>query len=288
MYDVIIIGAGPAGISASLYTKRANLSTLVIYHNESALQKATKIQNYYGFKDGITGEDLYKIGIEQAGNIGVDVKDEEVIKIEFMNNIYNVVTSSNKYSSKSVILATGSKKNKPKIKGIEKFEGKGISYCAVCDGFFYKGKNIAVLGNGNYAISETNELINLANQITILTDGKEPPEIRADNVKIDTRKVEAINGEDRVESVEFEDGGTLKTEGVFIAQGVAGSSDFAKKLGVFTKNDNIVVNSNMETNLKGLYAAGDCTGGLLQVSKAVYEGTKAGLQVIQYLRNIKN
>ena len=286
MYDVIILGAGPAGISASLYTKRANLKTLIVYNDKSGLEKASLIENYYGFKNGITGEELYNTGIEQAKNIGVEVLKEEVVKIE--NNIehFNVVTTKNEYQAKNLILATGNKKNRPKIKGIEKFEGKGVSYCAICDGFFYRNRSVAVLGSGNYAISETNELINIADNITILTNGKEAPEFRADNVKVDTKEIEEIEGTDKVEEVRFKDGTTIKTDGIFVAEGVAGSSEFAKKLGIITQKDKIVVNENMETNIKGIYACGDCTGGLLQVSKAVYEGTKAGLEVVKRQRGI--
>ena len=286
MYDVIILGAGPAGISASLYTKRANLKTLILYNDKSGLEKASLIENYYGFKNGITGEELYNTGIEQAKNIGVEVLKEEVVKIE--NNIehFNVVTTSNEYQAKNLILATGNKKNRPKIKGIEKFEGKGVSYCAICDGFFYRNRSVAVLGSGNYAIAETNELINIADNITILTNGKKAPEFRADNVKVDTKEIEEIDGKDKVEEVRFKDGTIIKTDGIFVAEGVAGSSEFAKKLGIITQKDKIVVNENMETNVKGIYACGDCTGGLLQVSKAVYEGAKAGLEVIKRQRGI--
>ena len=197
---------------------------------------------------------------------------------------FKIATDKGNYTAKAVILSTGNKKNKPQIKGIDKFEGKGISYCAICDGFFYKDKNIVVIGNGKYAISETNDLINIAKHITILTNGKEAPEFRADNVTINTREISEIKGDKKVEEIELKNHEKIKTDGIFIAQGVAGSNEFAKKLGVITNKDKIVVNENMETNIKGLYAAGDCVGGLLQVSKAVYDGAIAGLQVINYIR----
>lgn len=285
MYDVIIIGAGPAGISASLYTTRGNLKTLVIYNGISSLEKAKKIDNYYGFKDGISGEELYKIGIEQTKKLGTEVKNEEVLKIEMIENGFLVKTINGEYNSKSVILATGSKKNKPKIKGIEKFEGKGVSYCAICDGFFYRNKSVCVLGSGNYAISETNDLVNIAKDIKILTNGEEAPEFRAENVSIDTSKIKQINGEDKVEEIEFENGDRLAVDGVFVAEGTAGSLEFAKKLGIITKDNKIVVNEKMETNIKGIYACGDITGGILQVSTAVADGTIAGMQVISYIKN---
>lgn len=285
MYDSIIIGAGPAGVSASLYTKRANLKTLIIYSDNSSLEKTEKVENFYGFANGIDGKTLYEEGIKQAKNIGVEVKNEEVIKIEKLKNEFEIFTNKNKYIAKTVILATGSKKNTPNIKGIKEFEGKGISYCAICDGFFYKGKEVSVLGNGNYAISETNDLINLAKKVTILTNGKQAPEIRADNVDINEKKIESIEGNGKVENVKFKDNTSIKTEGIFIAEGIAGSVDFAKKLGIITKNNKIAVNEKMETNIKGIYACGDCTGGLLQISKAVHEGTVAGLEVINYIKN---
>ena len=284
MYDVIIIGAGPAGISASLYIKRANLNPLVLYNDKSSLEKTEKIDNYYGFEKGIDGKKLYEDGIKQAENLDIEIKNEEVIKIEFEEDGYSVTTANNKYNSKLVILATGNKKNTPNIKGIKEFEGKGISYCAICDGFFYKDKNVVVIGSGNYAISETNDLINISKEITILTNGNKAPEIRADNVKVNEKEIREVRGNTRVEEIEFKDDTKLKIDGIFIAEGTAGSLEFAKKLGIITKNNKIIVNEKMETNVPGIYACGDCTEGLLQISKAVYQGTVAGLEVIKFLR----
>lgn len=284
MYDVIIIGAGPAGITASLYTKRSNLKTLILYQNESSLEKTEKIENYYGFEKAIKGTELYKAGINQAINLGVEVLKKEVIKIENENEIFKIYTDSGQYICKSLILATGNKKNKPKIKGIDEFEGKGISYCAICDGFFYKNKDVCILGNGNYAISEVNELINVAKNINILTNGEEKPNFRGENIKINDKKIKEIKGTNKIEEIEFEDGSKIKTDALFIAQGVAGSSEFARKLGIIQKQEKIIVDENMKTNIKGIYACGDCIGGILQISKAVYEGMIAGLEVTKYIK----
>jgi len=199
---------------------RANLKTLIIYQNEGALEKTNKVENYYGFENGISGKELYETGIKQAKNIGVEIKKEEVLSIEFRTEKeFAIKTPKNTYQARSIILATGNKKNKPNIKNIETFEGKGVSYCAVCDGFFYRNKPIAVIGNGNYAISEVNELINLASSIQILTNGEEPPEFRIedDKVKVDTREIQTIKGEKKVEEIVFKDGNTMQTEGIFIA-----------------------------------------------------------------------
>ncbi len=285
MYDVIIIGAGPAGISASLYTKRANLKTLVIYKEESALEKAKKIENYYGFENGINGKELYKAGINQAKKLGIETLQAEVTNIQIETNdndyLFKISTLNDIFYAKNVVLATGNKKNKPNILNLDKYEGKGISYCAICDGFFYKNKEVSVIGNGDYAVSEAMDLQNIAKTVTIITNGQQIPQYRAENVNILEKQVEKIDGEDKVEKIVFKDKTKIKVDGIFIAYGVAGSTEFAKKLGAKVENDKIVVNENMETTIKGLYACGDCTGGLYQISKAVYEGTKAGLQIIK-------
>jgi len=185
---------------------------------------------------------------------------------------------------KSVILATGNKKNKPNIEKIDEYEGKGISYCAICDGFFYRNKDVAIIGNGDYAISEASELKNIVKTIKILTNGQEIHEYRDEEFDIIDKEIKTLSGENKIEKVEFKDNSNINVDGIFIAQGVAGSTEFAKKIGAKIENDKILVNENMETTVKGLYACGDCTGGLYQISKAVYEGTKAGLQVIRYLK----
>ena len=281
IYDVIIIGAGPAGISAGLYTQRANKKTLIIYNEKSSLEKASKIENYYGFPNGISGKELYQNGIMQAKNLGIELKKEEVIKIEKIKETFEVSTSNRKYISRNVILATGNKKNTPDIKGIKELEGKGISYCAICDGFFYRGKDVAVLGIGDYAISEVNDLLNVANKITILTNKKKVPDFRAENVKVETRGVIAVKGENQLESIELEDGTKLEVDGLFVAQGVAGSTDFARKLGALVKDNKIVVSDKMETTIQGLYACGDCVGSIYQIAKAINEGMIAGISAVK-------
>ena len=281
MINLIIIGAGPAGISASLYAKRANNNVLILYNGESNLEKAEKIDNYYGFENGISGKELYDIGIKQAENIGVKVKKEEVLHIEQITNGFEIKTAENTYESKALIIATGNKKIRPNIKGIQEFEGKGISYCAICDGFFYKNKNVVVIGNGKFAVNEANILKNIAKSVTILTNGEQ---MNTDsNFQINTMKIKQISGGLRVEEIVFEDNSILEIDGVFVALGEAGGTDFAKKIGILTNNDNIVVNEKMETNVKGIFSCGNTNGGLLQVSKAVYEGAVAGLSAANYL-----
>lgn len=302
-YDVIIIGAGPAGISASLYAKRANLNVAVIYSGESQLEKAHKIENYYGFPEGISGTDLYKNGIEQAKKLGVDVIKAEVTHIELLTpppkTLYTIKAGENEYSALGIILATGNKKLRPQIEGITDFEGKGVSYCAVCDGFFYRKKNVAVIGNGAFAVEETSHLAHIAESVTILTDGKDDSEVKAElsknpsvseKVKIDSRKVSKIiaNEENtKVGGVIFSDEEKLLFDGIFVALGSAGAADFAKKLGLLLNGDSIVVNEKMATNAPGIFSCGNANGGLLQVCKAVYEGGVAGLSAVDYIRNLR-
>ena len=283
MYDVIVIGAGPAGISASLYAKRSNMNVLVLYNGESNLEKATEIENYYGFVDGISGKELYENGIKQAKNLGVEIRNEEVLYLEKKQENFKVNTADNEYLSKTVIIATGNKKLKPNIKGIEEFDGKGISYCAICDGFFYRNKNVVVIGNGKFAISEAEDLKNIAQNVKILTDGLDMKS--ESEFEVITKKISEIKGDSKVRQIEFEDGEILDIDGIFVALGEAGGSDFAKKLGVITKGDSISVNEYMATNIEGLFSCGNVTGGLLQVCKAVYEGAEAGLSAIKYIKN---
>ena len=284
MYDVTIIGAGPAGISASLYVKRANLNVLVLYNGKSNLEDALKIENYYGFVDGISGHNLYYNGIEQAKKLGVEVRKEEVVVIESLGETYNVKTEKESFETKSLIIATGNRKIKPNIEGLLEFEGKGVSYCAICDAFFYKNKNVAVIGNGNFAVNEAKELSHVANKVTILTNGLEMLEC---DFELITKKIKSLKGKEKVTNVEFEDGTIFDIDGVFIAYGEAGASDFAKTLGIIQNGENIKVNDKMETNVKGIFVCGNITGGLLQICKAVYEGAQAGLSAVNYIKENK-
>ena len=285
MHDLIIIGAGPAGISAGLYAKRANINVLIINNGKSDLVSANQIDNYYGFENGISGETLYSNGITQAKNLGIEILEEEVLDIQKNENEFKVTTTVKEYRSSSVIISTGNKKLRPNIPGIREFEGKGISYCAICDGFFYKDKNVCVIGNGSFAINEAQELKHIANKVTVLSNGKDKPD--TDQFEIIEKNIKSINGEDRVQNIEFEDGDILEVDGLFIAIGEAGGTDFAKRIGIMINGDNIRVNEKMETNIPGLYACGNITGGLLQVSKAVYEGAVAGINAAQYVRGLK-
>lgn len=280
MASVIIIGGGPAGVSAGLYTIRANIETTIFTQGGSALVKAEKIENYYGFPNGISGKELYQRGIDSVQNLGAKVIEQEVIGAGY-NGKFVVETNTDTYEADALVIANGASRSVPKIKNIKEFEGKGVSYCAVCDAFFYRGKNVAVIGNGDYALHEADVLSKVAENVTILTNGEKAPNYS----NCDTRKIVSIEGNDVVEYIVFDDGEKLSVSGVFVAIGVAGGVDLARKLGAIVNGNYIDVNENMNTNVPNLYAVGDCTGGLLQVSKAVCDGAKAGIDIIKNLRD---
>jgi thioredoxin reductase (NADPH) len=281
--DVIILGNGPAGISAASYTTRAGLNTLVIGRDGGALVKAEKIENYYGFAAPISGKQLLQEGLEQAARLGAKIITDEVVGISW-DGSFTVQGKNTEYHSPVVILATGSSRNAPKIEGLQRLEGHGVSYCAVCDAFFYRGKDVAVVGNGEYALHEAKELLPVVGSVTLLTNGKEPVNGIPQEITVIKKEISSFQGENVLKGVVFKDGSVLECSGVFIASGVAGSSDLAKKLGAEVKGTSIVVDENMQSSIPGLYAAGDCTGGMLQIAKAVYEGAKAASSAIKYLR----
>jgi len=296
IYDVAVIGGGPAGISSALYAHRANLNVIVIHNGPAALEKAHKIENYYGFPEGISGPDLYENGIKQAQNLGIKVIKSEITHMAMeADKTFSITAGSDKAEkilSKTIIVSTGNKKLRPPIKGVIDYEGHGVSYCAICDAFFYRKKDVVIIGSGKFAVSEADDIVNVASSVKILTNGDNVSAIKAiagEKYAIDTRKITEIKGDEltgKVNSIVFEDGEILKTDGVFIALGEAGAVDFAKKMGIILNGDSIKVDDKMQTNIKGVFSAGNSTGGLLQVSKAVYEGAVAGLSAVNYLRSM--
>ena len=283
MPSIIIVGSGPAGISAALYAVRAGVDTTVLTKGPGALDRAEKIENYYGLAQPVSGAELERRSIENAKRLGVRFVTAEAVGLTYTDKL-TVETIGEDYPADAVILATGASRAVPRIPGLAGLEGHGVSWCAVCDAFFYRGRDVAVLGSGEYALHEVQALLPVAHSVTLLTGGAPltaqfPPE-----VAVRTEAVEAILGEERVTGVQLKDGGTLEVSGVFVALGVAGSTALARKLGAEVNGSRIVVDDHMQTSLPGLYAAGDCTGGLLQVAKAVYEGAVAGTEAAKALR----
>ena len=279
MNDVVIIGGGPAGVSAAIYVARAGLKPIIIENGANALGKAHLIQNYYGLT--LSGTEMYNHGLKQATELGIEIIHAEVVGAEWAIN-FNIQLAGREepLSCKALILATGTQPTSVNIPGVKEFEGRGVSYCAVCDGFFFRGKKVAVLGNGAYALHEAEYLKNLAD-VVLLTNGMEVPKT---NITVVDKKIIGLNGEFGLQSIQFEDYTTLDIDGLFVALGTAGSSSLALKLGAMQKGRYIKIDEHGATNVPGLFAAGDCTGGLLQVAKAVYEGAEAGLSAVKYVK----
>ena len=284
MPKIVIIGGGPAGLSAAIYAARANLRTLVLYTDGGALGKTDKIENYFGFPEAVPGAELLARGQAQAKRLGAALVQAEATGIEYAESGFVVKSTAGVFPADAVILATGAPRAVPPVAGVTDFEGRGVSYCAVCDAFFYRGKAVAVLGQGEYALEEARVLLPVAGSVTLLTNGSEPPAHLPNGLAVDTRPVAAIEGGDKVAQVAFAAGDPLAVDGVFIAYGTAGSSDFARKLGAQLDGNKIRTDEAMATAVPGLFAAGDCTGGLLQVAKAVSDGAQAALSVMRFVR----
>ncbi len=284
MPNLVIIGSGPAGVSAALYAVRAGVDTTVLTKGPGALDRAEKIENYYGFADPVSGAELERRSIANAKRLGVHFVAAEAVGLTYTDQL-TVETLAGDYPADAVILATGASRAAPALPGLAGLEGHGVSWCAACDAFFYRGKDVAVLGSGEYALHEVQALLPVVKSVALLTNGMPltaqfPPE-----VTVYPQKVNAILGEQVVAGVQLADGQEVPLSGVFVALGVAGSTALARKLGAEVEGSRIVVDrATMQTTVPGLYAAGDCTGGLLQVAKAVYEGALAGSEAAKALR----
>lgn len=296
--DVAIIGAGPAGLSAAVYTARAQLQTVVFGdYKKSNLYKSHIIANYLGFPEPVTGPFLAEKSVEHAKKFGAQVIPHEIVHLSMhKDGSFHLKDDKKKeYAARTVIIATGQSYALSGIKNERELTGKGVSYCVVCDGFFFKDKNVVVVGNGNYAGEEALQLLTYTKNITVLSHGKEfdfSKEIQKDlednNITLQkTPRIKEIAGNGKAEKLVLADGGEIQTHGVFMAVGVAGATAFAKKLGLEMENNYIKVNHDGRTNLPGLFAAGDCTGAAAQMATSVGNGCNAALSAIKLLRGAK-
>ncbi len=283
--DTIIIGGGPAGITAGIYTIRAGHTCLVFDNNMSALSKVKVIENYYGFQS-ISGQQLLDNGVSQYKALGGKIVKAQVVDVvNNYDNTFSVFTNKDSYVCKSIIICTGSARKKSD-KMFDKYEGKNLSYCAVCDGYFYRGKTVAVIGEGDYALSEAKHLSKLAKSVVIITNQKASKIAPIDNIAVENSEVTEVLGESKIEAIKLANKKQIEVDGVFVAIGTLNTQTLALKLGLLINNNFIKVNSKYSTNVNGVFAAGDCIGGLLQISVASADGAKASLEAVKYVNKL--
>jgi thioredoxin reductase (NADPH) len=286
MKDVIIIGLGPAGISASIYLKRSGLNPLVIGQDFGTLKDYPgKIENYYGFENPISGDTLIENGIKQAKKLNVELLIDSVISINQIDGHFRVKTIDHEFSSKIVILATGKKRLSLSIPGFNEFKGKGVSFCATCDGYFFRRKKVAIIGCGAYMLNELAYLSLINKDITVFTNDNDL--ISSVDFPVVNSKITKFVGNNKLSHIETIDGKMHEIQGAFVAIGSPSSLDFATKLGVIIEKNNIAVDQNYQTNVKGLFAIGDVIGGKLQIAKAVYDGMMVTDHITDFIKNNK-
>ena len=302
MYEVIIIGGGPGGLTTGLYTSRARLSTLLI---ESALyggQMTTTefIENYPGFPQGVTGDELSSLMAEQAKKFGMETVTEEVVKVNLEGDMKIVQAQESAYRCKALIICTGTEYRKLGVPGEKEFAGKGVSYCATCDGAFFKDSQIVVVGGGDSALTEALFLTKFAKELTIIhrRDALRGTKIYQERIFANPRikmlwnsVVQEIKGDSIVRSIVVKNVKTgevneFDTEGVFLFVGLSPRTQFLKSLVNLDEAGYIITDENCETSVKGIFAAGDCRKKLLrQVATAVGDGATAAFAAEKYLES---
>lgn len=294
-YELAIIGTGPAGMNAAVYAARYKLKTLVLGEIMGGMAaEAHEICNLFGFSK-IKGYELAMKIQEQATSLGIETKQEKAMQITKTNEGFEIKTNENAYSAKKIILAMGTEKRKLEVKRENEMIGKGISYCATCDGTFYKNKTVGVVGGGNSALTAALMISEFANKVYIIYRQEkffraEPAwvEAVAKNPKIEPvfkANVTELIGEKKLESVRLDNGQALKLDGLFIELGSDPNTALCQQLGVELETGHIKTDKMQKTNVHGVYAAGDITNNVLkQIITAAAEGAIAATQIYSELR----
>jgi thioredoxin reductase (NADPH) len=299
-YDVIIIGGGPAGLSAGIYTSRARLSTLLIEKMAVGGQiiNAWMVENYPGYKDGISGVDLTMAMHEQATKFGLETLSDDVTGIEVKGTQKIVNTAGGDFTAKAVIIAGGSERQKINVPGEKEYTGKGVSYCATCDGAFFRDKAVAVLGGGNSAVTEALELTKFASKIYLIHRRHELRATKILQEKLLADKkiqvlwdtiVEEITGDKFVNKLKVKNAVTgeasaLAVDGVFVSVGTQPATGYLKGIITLDAYGAIAVNDKLETNISGIFAAGDIrSGSIKQVIGAAGDGAAAAINAGKYI-----
>ena len=299
IYDVIVVGGGPAGLTAALYTARHNLKTLVLEGVKvgGRALDAHWVDNYPGFPEGISGPDLMQKFIEQVEKFGAEVRQETVIGFSDFGDLKMVSTRQGYHQAKAVIIATGVNRKQLSVPGENEFKGRGVSYCAVCDGPFFKEKTVAIVGEGHEAVHDAEILAETASKVYAIPGKKgysgdlaEVQRLR-ENPKIgivEGKAVKEIRGKDFVQAIKLDDGSTLDVDGVFIILERVGTVGILQEAGVATDDGGCIrVDDDGMTNIRGVYAAGDCSCRGMQIVTATGMGARAALGAMKHVKTVK-
>ncbi len=296
IYDVVIIGAGPAGIQAAIHASRKKTSVLVLGRAGNSALHGAHIENY-AFVAGISiGAGLLEIGLEQARNFGAEISPEDVLKITQEDALFSIeLESGRSVAARAVIFCMGVSKKKLGVAGEKEFAGKGVSYCVDCDANFYRGATVAVAGDRSAAVDGALTLLDYAAKVYLVAAELNVSEellerLKASQVECIESAVQQINGDRVVNSLLLANGATLEAEGVFIELGSKGALELATQIGVQLDTESfkyIETNRRQETNIPGVYAAGDIVGPPYQMAKAVGEGCVAGMEAATYARRMR-
>ena len=279
MLDVVIIGSGPAGLSAAIYAKRANLDAVVLekeYLGTGQIAYSSRVDNY----PGLPGKDGYSLGeafLEHAEGLGVTIEEAEVTAITKKEQSFVISCEDGKtIEAKTVVYAAGCQNRRLGVPGEEKLLAKGVSFCAVCDGAFYKGKKAAVIGGGDTALDDALYLSDICEQVYLI------------HRRAEFRGVQGIIGEDKVNGIILDNGGTIAVDGVFEAVGMIPNTELLKNLDVLDEKGYVIAGEDCSSSLAGLFVAGDVrTKSLRQVVTAVADGAVAIQSATGYIKGME-
>jgi thioredoxin reductase (NADPH) len=300
-FDVVIMGGGPAGLTSGIYTARHGLRTLLLEGKQLGGRSwgPHRIENYPGFPGGITGTELMERFVAQAEDFGVELRQETIVGLSDMGETKMVLTRGGYYTAKAIIISTGIQRKTMSIPGEMELKGRGVSYCAICDGPFFSDKVVAVVGSGKEAVEDAIRLAETSRKVYTIPGrngyngdieglegllGHEKVEV------IEGADLKAIGGDEFVTHVKLdhESLSRLDVDGVFMILESVGTSDIVKEAGVETDEGGcIMVDKNQRTNVDGVFAAGDCVCGGMQIVTAAGDGGKAGLSALRYVRALK-
>ena len=293
--DIIIIGAGPAGIQAAIHAARGKAKVVVLGKRIDSAMSGAHVENYFGIRGKTDGSEILENGLHQATGFGAEHIEENVISMSRSGDTFSAVTENGtEISSKAVILAPGISRLKLNIPGEKELFGKGVSYCAACDCNFYKGKRVAIIGDESEAAASAELMTEYASNVYWITKDTKASEhmigkAKSVGVEMIGERLAEIVGKEKVTGIKLSDASMLAVDGVFIELGARSSSDLAMDIDLIPNTDGTInVDERCKTSVSGVYACGDVTGRPWQIAKAVGQGAVAGMNATSYIKGEKD